>query len=171
LEECLREWQAAGGHPWSLPELIAECEGTPAPQTIFNVDAAELILPGHMPSKINRELEKAGYGPISGDADSAPEMANAIFTSLASRYTELLQALQEVTGRRFRRLYVVGGGSQNEYLNRLIAERTGVEVKRGPVESSTIGNLAIQFASLESGNTDITPADVARWAGRLTTGG
>jgi rhamnulokinase len=167
LEECMREWQSAGGHPWTLPELIAECERRSVAKTIFNVDAAELILPGHMPSKINRELKKAGHGPIPEDAERAPEMANVIFASLAQRYTEVLRALQEVTACRFQRLYVVGGGSQNEFLNRLIAERTGLDVKRGPVESSTIGNLAIQFASLESGNADVTPADVARWAARL----
>jgi rhamnulokinase len=170
LEECLREWQLAGGHRWTLPDLLRECERRPASQLIFNVDAAELILPGHMPSKINRELEKAGHGPISEDAEGAPEMAQAIFASLAARYAEVLRALQEVTGRRFRHLYVVGGGSQNEYLNRLIAEHTGLEVKHGAVESSTIGNLAIQFASLESENADpagVGRTEVARWADRL----
>lgn len=167
LEECLREWQSAGGRTWTLAELIAECERRPVPKTLFDVDAAELILPGHMPPKINRELEKAGHGPIPEDAGHAPEMASVIFASLAARYAKVLRALEEVTGCSFRRLYVVGGGSQNVYLNRLIAERTGLEVIRGAAESSTIGNLAIQFAALESGNADVTPADVARWAARL----
>lgn len=167
LEECLREWQSAGGRTWTLAEIIAECERRVVPKTLFDVDAAELILPGHMPSKINRELEKASHGPIPEDAEHAPEMANVIFASLAARYAKVLRALGEITGRSFRRLYVVGGGSQNVYLNRLIAERTRLEVIRGAAESSTIGNLAIQFAALESGNADVTPADVARWAARL----
>lgn len=167
LEECLREWQSADGRTWTLPELIAECERRAVPKTLFDVDAAELILPGHMPPKINRELEKAGHAPIPEDAEHAPEMANVIFASLAARYAKVLRALEEVTGRNFRRLYVVGGGSQNVYLNHLIAERTGLEVIRGAAESSTIGNLAIQFTALESGNADVTPADVARWAARL----
>ncbi len=167
LEECLRAWHAAGGRSWTLPELIAECAWRPVAKTIFSVDAPELILPGHMPSKINRELEKAGHGPVSEDAEHAPEMANVIFASLAARYAEVLNSLQEVTGCRFRRLYVVGGGSQNEYLNRLIAQQTGLAVNRGPVESSTVGNLAIQFAALEKGNTEVMPVDVARWAARL----
>jgi len=167
LEECLREWQAAGGDSGTLPELIAECERRPAPPATFNVDAAELILPGNMPAKINRELEKAGHAPLAEGAERAPAIANIIFASLAARYAEVLRALQAVTGRRFRRLYVVGGGSQNRYLNRLIADRTGLEVKRGPAESSTNGNLAVQFASLESGGKGVTSEDVARWAARL----
>ena len=167
LEECLREWNSAGTRSWSVTELIAECERLPVPETVFNVDAGDLILQGHMPSRINRELEKAGHAPLPEDPANAPRMASVIFASLAARYAEILRALQEVTGRKFHRLYMVGGGSQNEYVNRLIAQHTGLEVKHGPVESSTIGNLAIQFASLESGNAEVTPADVARWAERL----
>jgi rhamnulokinase len=167
LEECLREWQASG-HGWSLPKLIAECERMPLPASVFNVDAPELILPGNMPAKISLELVKAGEKPIPTDAEHAPEMANAIFASLATRYAEVLRALQQVTGRKFRRLYIVGGGSQNQYLNRLIAQCTALEVVRGPVESSTVGNLAVQFASLESGGSAAGPAEVAKWAARLS---
>jgi rhamnulokinase len=93
-------------------------------------------------------------------------MANVIFAGLAGRGAEVLRVLQEVTGREFRRLYVMGG-SRNNCLSRLIAERAGLEVMRGPVESSTIDNPAIQFAALESGSAGPTPADIAR----LRTGG
>ncbi len=170
LEECLREWQAAEGRSWSVAELVAECGRRPVPVAVFNVDAADLILPGHMPSRINRELENAGHPPVPEDAAHAPEMAGVIFVSLAARYAEVLEALRRVTGRNFRNLYVVGGGAQNAYVNRLIAERTGLEVKRGPVESSTLGNLAVQFASLESGPSHVTRDAVARWAARLNHG-
>jgi rhamnulokinase len=167
LEECLREWQAAGGRSWNVVDLVAACEKLPVSKAIFNVDAPDLILPGQMPSRINRELEKAGHQPIPEDGEHAPQMACAIFASLAARYAHVLRAIEKVTGRKLRRLYIVGGGSQNEYLNRLVGEATGLEVRRGAVESSTIGNLAIQFASLESGNAEVTPAAVAAWAGRL----
>jgi rhamnulokinase len=167
LEECLRQWQAASARSWTLDEFVAECGCRPVPETTFNVDAPELILPGQMPARINRELVKAGHQPLPEDSSHAPEMANVIFASLAARYAEVLRALAAVTGRNFRRLYVVGGGSQNQHLNRLIAQRTGLELVRGAVESSTIGNLAIQFASLESGGAKITPDQVARWAARL----
>ena len=167
LEECIREWKEAGGYSASLPELIAECEKRPASGAVFNVDATELIQPGNMPSKINHQLERAGFAPVAEDASGAPAMAHIIFASLAARYAEVLRALQEVTGRKFRRLYVVGGGSQNHYLNRLIAERTGLAVMRGAVEGSTFGNLAIQFAALEGGGEDVSPNAVAQWAERL----
>lgn len=75
----------------------------------------------------------------------------------------MLQALAEVTGRRFRRLFIVGGGSRNEVLNRMIAQDTGLEVIRGPVESAITGNLAVQAAAFEG---TVSRNSVAAWASR-----
>jgi len=169
LQECMREWTKQRPD-LTLSDLLTECEQRPRPQSILPVDAPDLLLPGNMPARINRELESAGYRPIGGAAENAGEMANVIFFSLAARYAQVLRALGEVTGRRFRRLYVVGGGSQNVYLNRLIQEHTGIELLRGPAESSTIGNLAIQFAALEAGDAAVTPDRVAAWAARFGQG-
>jgi rhamnulokinase len=166
LQECLREWQAAGGRTWTVQELVAACERLPGPEMVFNVDAAELLLPGDMPARINREIERTGHAPLDPSAAKAPAMADAIFWSLATRYAEVLKALQRVTGRHLRRLYIVGGANQNKRLNRMVAEATGLEVIRGAVESSTVGNLAVQFAALEAGSP-VTPQSVAGWAERL----
>lgn len=166
LQECLREWNSQGANV-ALAELIAECARQPRSTAAFDVDSPDLLLPGKMPARINRQLEQAGHAPVPADAEHAPQMANVIFVSLAARYAAVLKALSKVTGRKFARLYVVGGGSQNDYLNRLIEESTGLHVIRGPVESSTLGNLAVQFAALEGGGAAVTPGDVARWAARL----
>ena len=48
----------------------------------------------------------------------APELASFLFHSLAARYAEVLRMVAEITGKRLRRLYIFGGGSQNEFLNR-----------------------------------------------------
>jgi rhamnulokinase len=67
-----------------------------------------------------------------------------------------------------KRLFVVGGGSQNEFLNRLTQEATGLEVFRGSAESSTVGNFAVQMAVLEGSRDAVIGVDgeqVSRWAG------
>ena len=123
-----------------------------------------------MPGRINRELETAGHAPLPEDGQHAPEMASVIFVSLATRYADVLKGIQEATGQKLRCVYIVGGGSQNEFLNRLIAERTGLKVVRGPVESSTVGNVAVQFAALDTDSPKgVSPAAVAEWAKRLAT--
>ncbi len=171
IEECLRQWNAegvaAGGRKLTAADLVAGCQDRPQTDATFFVDEPDLLLPGRMPERINRLLEQTGHTPIAAGSEQPAAMAHCIFLSLAKRYAELLRALEEVTGRHIRKLYVVGGGSQNQYLNRLIEQQTGYQVIRGAVEGSTVGNLAIQFATLESGGGPATPEAVALWASRF----
>ena len=81
LQECMREWTKQRPD-LTLSDLLTECEQRPRPQSILPVDAPDLLLPGNMPARINRELESAGYRPIGGAAENAGEMANVIFFSL-----------------------------------------------------------------------------------------
>ena len=98
-------------------------------------------------------------------------MSNAIFHGLARRYAEVLSDVQAVVGKGLKRLCIVGGGSKNSLLNRLTAEFTGLNVVLGAAESSTIGNFAVQLATL-SGECDpevgAKSAAIARWAGVLS---
>jgi rhamnulokinase len=41
-------------------------------------------------------------------------------------------------------MFVIGGGSQNELLCQLTADRCEIEVFAGPVEATAIGNLLAQ---------------------------
>jgi rhamnulokinase len=94
-------------------------------------------------------------------------VANLVLHSLAARYAEVLDAIARITGKKLRRLIIVGGGSRNLLLNRLTAERTGLEVVVGASESTTIGNFAIQMAALAGEWNDasgVPAASVARWA-------
>jgi rhamnulokinase len=69
--------------------------------------------------------------------------------------------MEEVTGRTYSRLHIVGGGCQDDYLNELTAQTTGKAVYAGPIEATAIGNLLVQmlangeYASLEEGRTAI----------------
>lgn len=168
IEECLRAWRERAEMPsWSAEQLAEACARRPVPAAVFDVDAPQLLAPGNMPVRINDELRRAGFAPLPDGPQQPVEMAAVIFASLAARYADVIGTLARLTGRTFRRLYIVGGGSRNEHLNRLVAERTGLRVVRGPVESSTIGNLAIQFAALEGDGQPVSARAVAAWAARL----
>ncbi|HUI42289.1 MAG TPA: FGGY-family carbohydrate kinase [Terriglobia bacterium] len=170
LQQCLASWQAAG-RGWTLPELIALAERLPAPETLLDVDDPDLLLPGNMPARINAQRQRAGLPPCGEAPDAAPAMANLIFHSLAARYAEVLKDVAAITGKQFERLYIAGGGSRNAFLNELSAERTGLEVRCAAVESSTLGNFAIQLASLQGAydrELGVQAAAVAHWAAVLT---
>jgi rhamnulokinase len=102
-----------------------------------------------------------------GGPAKAPEIANLVFHSLASRYAEVLQDLSNITNKRFKRVYIVGGGSQNSLLNHLTAKATGLEVVTGSTESTTIGNFAVQLTALAgdySRDLGVPAVAVRKWA-------
>jgi rhamnulokinase len=148
IQQCLDQW-AKDGFAHSLPELIAAAEQSDRPDALLDVDHPDLMLPGEMPARINTRRREAGLPPIPETAGGAPLFASLIFHSLAARYAEVLGELAEVTGETFRTLHVVGGGGRNAFLNRLTAEATGLKLQAGHVESSTIGNFAIQMAAFD----------------------
>jgi rhamnulokinase len=169
IEESLRHWHSLG-KDWSVASLIEACRSLPAPKAFLDVDHSELLLSGHMPQRINSVLKLSGQAPLPEDPETAPKFANLIFHSLAARYTEVLRMISEVAGKKFRSVYIVGGGNRNTFLNGLLQERSGLEVIRGPVECSTIGNAAIQLAALEGrtgSNFGVARDAVAEWSHRL----
>jgi rhamnulokinase len=93
--------------------------------------------------------------------------ASLIFHSLAAQYAKVLDRVASHCGKKLKRVFVVGGASQNDFLNRLTAESTGLELVRGLVESSTAGNFALQMAVLEEQRDALTGAsadEVSQWA-------
>jgi rhamnulokinase len=165
LRQCMTEW--APEIDWTVPELIQAAEHLPPPAYLLDVDDPDLLLPGEMPSRINRQLTQRGLQKFDEGAEAAPNMVNLILHSLAGKYGEVVSKLARITGKKFRRIYIVGGGSRNSLLNRLTADATGLEVRCGAVESSTVGNFAVQLAAQEKGGVDAVA--VAHWAQQLSS--
>jgi len=165
LRQCLESWRERGT-TLDLTELVAASEKFGPREYVLHVDDPDLMLQGHMPERINAQLRRRGLAELSPEAKDAAEMASFLFYSLAARYAYVLRSVAEITGKRLRRLYMMGGGSQNEFLNRLTAQATGLEVLKAGTECSTLGNFAVQLATLEkTGETASRPACV--WASRL----
>ena len=89
------------------------------------------------------------------------ELATVIYASLADCYAKTAKELEEMTGRTYSRIHVVGGGSNAGYLNELTAKATGKEVHAGPGEATAIGNITAQmlkageFKTIEEARTTI----------------
>ena len=67
------------------------------------------------------------------------------YRSLALSYRNAFRELQQNTGRQYERIYIVGGGAKNAFLNRLTEEASGKTVIALPMEATAIGNLKIQM--------------------------
>ncbi|HKQ87117.1 MAG TPA: FGGY-family carbohydrate kinase [Candidatus Acidoferrales bacterium] len=147
LRQCLEQWKKQG-YDISIEELIAACATQPAPDHLIDVDDPEFLLPGNLPAVINARRAQSGHGALTNGREGIVRMANIVLHSLAARYVQVLADVAAITRKKIRRLYIVGGGGRNELLNRLTAERTGLEVVVGSAESSTVGNFAVQLAAL-----------------------
>jgi rhamnulokinase len=173
LKQCMEAW-AAAGHAWNVAELVAAAERFEAehgaPPALLHVDEPDLLLAGEMPERIRAQMVARGLAPLDPSPRHAPQMAHLIFHSLAARYGDVLARLEACTGRHFRRLFVVGGGSRNAFLNRLTGQATGLELSCCATESATVGNFAVQLAVME-GHRDAQhgahAARVAYWAERI----
>ncbi|MHB8501821.1 MAG: rhamnulokinase [Candidatus Acidiferrales bacterium] len=170
LRQCMEEWEQQDIR-WSFEELLLLCAALPAPAALIDVDDPQLMVPGQTIEKINLQLERLGQSRFGYGTDSCAALSNTIFHSMAARYAEVLAWIGKTTGKRFRRLFIVGGGSRNALLNSLTARRTGFEVILGSAESTTIGNFAVQMAAGEvdwSESTGVTAKSVAKWAERMS---
>lgn len=73
------------------------------------------------------------------------ELARVIYRSLAVCYGNTVKEIEEMAGKTYPAIHVVGGGANAEYLNKLTAESTGKEIHAGPGEATAIGNLTAQM--------------------------
>ena len=62
-----------------------------------------------------------------------------------------VEEIEKNTGIRCRKLYIVGGGAKNGFLNRLTEKTTGKQVIALPVEATALGNLKIQLDQQKNG--------------------
>ena len=122
------------GESWDV--ITAEAE-----QDDFNglVDAED-------PDFLAPESMKAAF-----DAKLAEKLARpagyfrCAYRSLADTYGRAVRTMEESTGIRCGKLYIVGGGAKNGYLNRLTAEATGKQVIALPIEATAVGNIKVQM--------------------------
>jgi rhamnulokinase len=169
LRQCIEHWRSQG-QTWTVEQLVDASANVDAPEGLLDVDDPDLLSPGDMPARINAQLKRSGQTAIPEGASMAPKMTSLILHSLAARYAAVLENATSISGKAFKRLYIVGGGSKNSVLNQLTARATGLQVLTGSTESATVGNFAIQLTALEAkytNNVGVAANAVAEWAAIL----
>lgn len=77
-----------------------------------------------------------------------PQLVRCIFDSLAMLYKDVVDQLSSLSKQPIKTLHIVGGGSQNDFLNQLCADICQINVTAGPIEASALGNIGYQLISL-----------------------
>lgn len=150
LQECRRAW-AREGSDYTYEQLVAMAE-TAQPDFAI-IDPDEFLDPGDMPRRIAQRCRDTSQRV----PETPGQMTRVILESLARKYAEVLANLEIISGRTIRRIHIVGGGSRNRLLNRLVAQYTGRTIIAGPTEAAAAGNAMVQalgagvIRSLEEG--------------------
>ena len=92
------------------------------------------------------ESMKAAFDALLAAEPRTPaDYFRCAYRSLALSYRDSLRELERNTGRTFQKLYIVGGGARNGFLNRLTEEAAKIEIIALPIEATALGNLKIQM--------------------------
>ena len=143
LQACMRRWSETG-QPVSYDDLlVAARDDRLAFRSVFDPDHSSFFNPPDMPAAIAAYCRETNQVEPAGQ----PGYARAILESLALKYRVVLEWLEELTGRRYTQIRIVGGGSRNRLLNQFTADATGRTVLAGPVEATALGNIAMQLVA------------------------
>lgn len=102
----------------------------------------------HNPASMTEAIRQACARTRQPVPETVPQLMRTIVDSLALSYKKVKLELQSLTGRRLKRIRILGGGCRNRLLNQLCADACGLPVNAGPVEASALGNLCAQWIAL-----------------------
>ncbi len=138
-ERCRLEWPEEVRR-LSHPELQGSAMEVEPFRSIINPDDQLFAAPSSMIDAIQTYCRQTCQ-PVP---ETPAEICRCIFDSLALRYKQVFQWLQEFAPFRLDVLHIIGGGSLNKYLNQFTANATGATVLAGPQEGTAIGNIMLQ---------------------------
>jgi len=143
IQECRRIWEQEG-KPHTFGELVVEAQQSPSFVSMIDPDDDAFYNPANMPEAIRAYCRRTGQ-PVP---ESEGEIIRCVIDSLALKYRYILELTEQLTGKRYKGLHMVGGGIQNKLLCQATASAIGRPVWAGPVEGSAIGNILVQYMAL-----------------------
>ena len=145
---CYNRYQKNIMGMWLVNELQSElCPDMPFSEIVKLAEGSrcERIVDANAPELLAPESMKAEFDKLSGGMEALGDYFCCAYKSLAESYRQAIAELEENTDQKYEKLYVVGGGAKNTFLNRLTEEATGKIVVALPIEATALGNLKIQM--------------------------
>lgn len=140
LEQCRKEWDK----DLTYSQLIEKASASQPFKCLVNPDAEIFANPPSMTRAISEYCFSTGQPQPQGIG----EYVRCIFDSLALRYRQVFDHLQELAPFHINKLHVVGGGAKNDLLNQFTANALNIPVVAGPCEATAIGNIMLQAKAL-----------------------
>lgn len=149
LEMLKNQLEAKRGAKIPFDEITAYVENCPVDQ--FVDVGAEVFAQNEF------DVKEAINSLLGTKFENDFDYFKVIYLSLAKKYHATLQDIETILQKKFKKLHMIGGGTQSKFLCQLVSNVTGLEVIAGPMEATAYGNLLAQkialkeFDSLEQG--------------------
>lgn len=134
---------------WLVNELQRElCPDTPFPEIVKLAEASdcEILVNANALEFLSPKSMKAAFDKATGNyLKTTGDYFRCAYRSLGVSYKQAIDELEDNTGCTYEKLYIVGGGAKNTFLNKLTEEITGKQVIALPIEATALGNLRIQM--------------------------
>lgn len=141
IQSVRRELGEQTGTRPSFPELIAAAQEASSFAGIVSTGDDRFLAPKSMIKEVKAACKDGGK-PVPA---TTGEVMQTIYNSLSHDYQAAIQELQSLTGKEYTSINIVGGGSQDMYLNQMTANATQLPVFAGPTEGTALGNLMVQM--------------------------
>ena len=135
----ITDWEK--GRKYSFADLETAARAVGGFASVVDAADKRFFAPESMTAAVCEACAESGQAVPS----TVGELVQCVYSSLAQSYAKEAKLLASITGKEYTTLNIVGGGSQDTYLNELTAKATGLEVVAGPTEGTAIGNLIVQM--------------------------
>jgi len=143
IQECKRQWQNEGEN-YTSGDLVNLARQEPPVRSLILPDDPQFLHQGNFPQLI------ANFCKMTSQPEPTTPgtVVRCVLDSLALDYKNVIEKLVGISNRPVELIHVVGGGSQNDLLNQLTANATGLPVLAGPAEATVLGNAIVQLITL-----------------------
>jgi rhamnulokinase/L-fuculokinase len=145
LHESRNQWKRES-KTLSYAEIEAAISNNISSETYLDVELNEFSTPGNLPSLFNKFFKSTGQRQLKDKID----IVQCILESLALSYDYRIRQLEHITGKKFKSINIIGGGSKDTNLMRFTANATGKKVISGPAEATAMGNVIIQLIAADA---------------------
>ncbi|MFT8823781.1 FGGY-family carbohydrate kinase, partial [Liquorilactobacillus satsumensis] len=149
IQELQKEWSYKG-NVVTFEQMVAEASEVKNNNLYIDVDDDSFTTPNQMEEKIINFLRKTDQKTDI----TRGQLLRLVLESLAFAYKDVINSLEQATGKQLQSIHMFGGGIQNKLLVQLTADFSQKKTITGPVEASVIGNMVSQLISTNDYNVD-----------------
>ncbi|UXV29665.1 rhamnulokinase [Mammaliicoccus sciuri] len=158
IQSVRKDWK----ENYTFPEMVEEAKKNADFKVFIDFNDDRFINPQSMVQEVQNYCLETNQ-PVP---KTIGEISQTVYLNLAIIYAISIEALNEITNSNIEVINIVGGGSNNGYLNELTARYTNCDVIVGPDEATIFGNLVAtmiatnQFKNIEEARKIIAKSNL-----------